>query len=366
MQERLTLEQMIIDDSFVNFCFEKNDADILLWETYLENFPDEQETVENARRMVLGLTHMFIEDDRIQSLNELKSVVNKKYLGTSPSPSLKKASISKITYWIAAGFTGILLFAGIFWTNRKMPSEPGLPATVTSGITSRYETGFRETKTVWLPDSSKVILNTKSVLIVDEDFGTHNRNVSLTGEALFDVSHSKGLPFIVTLTQYNIKVWGTVFNVKAYAEDKTMETSLLEGKVEIISNVDNSNFFLAANEKATIPIRKMTVNEESLNQQNKLTEPSITPLTLNSKDQSVIDTSWLQGKLDIYDKTFGEIKTELERMHNVKIRFTDAVVAKYRFSATFEKENIEQILRALQLSYPFNFSINENTITISK
>ncbi len=366
MQERLTPEQMVTDESFINFCFGKNKEDINRWTSYLAQFPDEKEAIEEARKMVLGISYMFIEQDRIHALDELKSTVRLKY--TQNEVPLTRSRISGksiIKYALAAMLAGAILFAGMrFSGEQQTPAQGADAAHLHESLL--FETGFGETKTVWLPDSSKVILNAKSLLTVDKDFGSGNRKVHLTGEALFDVSPMKDLPFLVTLKQFNIKVWGTVFNVKAYEEDEVLEAALLTGRIEIINNTNNNRFFLDPNKKAIIPMKKKAGADTAPHYKEPSFIPYIAPLLLNSKDHSATDTSWIQGKLDIFDKTFEEIKTELERMHGVQIVFKDEAVKQYRFSAAFEKESIAQILKALQLSYPFTFSIDQKLITISK
>ena len=77
------------------------------------------------------------------------------------------------------------------------------------------------------------MLNAGSTLTMAKDFNEQSREVTLEGEAFFDVSHNPGKPFIIHTTSMNVRVLGTVFNVKAYPADKLAETSLLKGSVEI-------------------------------------------------------------------------------------------------------------------------------------
>jgi ferric-dicitrate binding protein FerR (iron transport regulator) len=212
-----------------------------------------------------------------------------------------------------------------------------------------------------------------STLKTGEGFGITNRTVYLTGEALFDVVHNKKIPFTVTMPSFNVKVLGTLFNIKAYPEDQTQETSLIRGSVEVvIKNKEHSNFFLNPNEKAIIPNNETppeALSEKKNNQPHiRALEqvPTIIPLTVNSSDSSIVETAWIYNRFDIYNKKFSEIKTDLERIYNVKINFKDSKVANYRFSAAFEDETIEQVLQALQLSYPFHYVIENNAITLSE
>ena len=101
-------------------------------------------------------------------------------------------------------------------------------------------------------------------------------------------------------------------------------------------------------------------------QKSSSIQPLVLPVTVSSSGRSIIETAWASGRLEFYNKTFGEIKADLERTYNVSIYFDDDIVTGYRFSAYFEKENIGQVMKALQLSYPFHYTIDGNRIRIAK
>jgi transmembrane sensor len=87
---------------------------------------------------------------------------------------------------------------------------------------------------VRLPDGTKVWLNAGSTLRYPVSFaGLRQREVSLSGEAYFEVAKDKSVPFIVNAGAAAIKVLGTHFDIMAYADEKNLETTLLEGSVEV-------------------------------------------------------------------------------------------------------------------------------------
>ena len=121
------------------------------------------------------------------------------------------------------------------------------------------------------------------------------------------------------------------------------------------------------------PNQKVVVNNDEpfLKEKEKSLQPSnirvaLRPLSYDQKDSAVIETAWSQNRLEIVNENFAEMKDKLERWYDVKINFKDAEVSKYKFTATFEKENIDEALKALQYAYHFNYSINGDEITISK
>jgi ferric-dicitrate binding protein FerR (iron transport regulator) len=86
-----------------------------------------------------------------------------------------------------------------------------------------------------LPDGSKVWLNAASSLTYPTAFTGNQRNVTITGEAYFEVAKDKTKPFQVTAGNTTIEVTGTTFNINAYADEAGVNTTLLEGAVQINS-----------------------------------------------------------------------------------------------------------------------------------
>jgi ferric-dicitrate binding protein FerR (iron transport regulator) len=125
---------------------------------------------------------------------------------------------------------------------------------------------------------------------------------------------------------------------------------------------------LRPNQKAVISNKGENI---VLQDERQIAEPesekiAILPLSYNSTDSVMIETAWTQNRLEIVNESFDEIKSKLERWYNVKIIFADEEVGRYAFTATFTRETIDQVLKALQYSYHFTYKTEGETITISK
>lgn len=345
MPDRYELEQLVIDDSFINYCFRKNETDIVFWERYLLENPGEAATVAEAKELVMGIYLMLAEEAPVAE----PAVVH-----------IRKSGIKKML--VAAALVAVMAAAALF-----LFRQGGIRIQETAQLTDAplvYTTAMAEKKTVRLADSSSVILNAGSVLTVDKGFGRHNRNVCLKGEALFMVEHNASQPFVVKVEGYDVRVLGTVFNVKAYPGEKKSETSLISGKVEIYLRHAATRKTLLPKEKFVISkdIRPVTAGAKPADKKREQT--AIMPLLYNRKNVNV-ETAWSQNRLVFEDEAFGEMREKLERWFDVNIVFEDNIIEEYRFTATFEKENITQVMKALQASYPFTCSIEGKTIKIS-
>lgn len=106
-----------------------------------------------------------------------------------------------------------------------------------------------------LPDGTEVSLNAGSVLRYCRGFGIRERDVTLDGEGYFKVAKNEKIPFFVNTNGVQVKVVGTVFNVRAYDDDNYVMVSLLEGRVNL-ATLSGSVMKLFPSEQAfTIRIR---------------------------------------------------------------------------------------------------------------
>ena len=185
-----------------------------------------------------------------------------------------------------------------------------------------------------LPDGTKGWLNSGSSLTYSIPF-SNNRNVSLDGEAWFDVAHDKGHPFEVTAGASKVKVLGTSFNVSAYQESQYIEVVLQQGKVEFYQNNLAEKITLAPSQKLVFSHGKVDVTS---------TDPS--------KYQA-----WTEGKLVFRGDNMVEVARRIERWYNVTVILSDEELEKYSFRATFEDDSLEEVLRLLGMTSPIDYKI---------
>ncbi len=218
-----------------------------------------------------------------------------------------------------------------------------------------------------LADGTKVWLNRGSTLKCDKTFDNRNRIVTLDGEAFFDVAKKEQHPFIVRLkTGISIKVLGTQFNIKAYANTPILEASLISGKIALDFNKPGKDrIVMQPHEKVTIDLNKLNTNirisapEENAVQKNKI--------QINPLDQKISETAWMDNRLSFYDMSFEELSYELERIYGVKIIFKDKKLKNYHLTGSFKDENLDQVLQALQITTPFEYkSKGDEIIFIAK
>ena len=193
---------------------------------------------------------------------------------------------------------------------------------------------------VELADGTKIWLNSGSQLTYREDHKGKQRLAELTGEAFFEVTHNEKSPFLVKAGKLTIRDLGTTFNLKAYSRDNLIETSLVEGKAEILNSNGNALTVLKPGENAIY-----TIDNEKI---------VIKPITNN------VLAAWREGKFVIRDQRLEDIFNELSRWYDVEFRFENQKFKDYRYTGNIKKSTTAQhILKMLKLTTHFNYRIIE-------
>ena len=222
-----------------------------------------------------------------------------------------------------------------------------------------------------LPDGTIVWLNAGSQLFLENDFTGETREVRLEGEAFFDVVKNPQRPFFVHASGIDIRVLGTAFNVKAYPGDKTVETTLLRGLVQVFEHEDKTRkpIELKPNEKLVVPVNAATTNLiVSDNSKPVVIQAmprfTITRIDSTKKENERLETAWVFSRLEFRGENFEELALKLQRWYNVTIVFTDEKVKQLSFNGSFEKETVEQAFVALQAANDFTYQINKYEISV--
>jgi transmembrane sensor len=214
-----------------------------------------------------------------------------------------------------------------------------------------------------LNDGTEVRLNSDSRLEYPAKFSDTTREVFLIGEAFFDVSKDHKHPFIIHTKDANIKVLGTTFNVKAYSNEGLTETTLIQGAITV-TLTGNIKEQIKLKPSQKLVIKNLHNQNRSMSAENRI-NASLKQLTYFKPDHStIVETSWTQNKLTFKNQDFPTLALSMERWYNVDISFESENAKLLNFTGIIEKENINEALKALQLTEKFNYVINDNSIKI--
>jgi len=254
----------------------------------------------------------------------------------APLPSLdayhQQPAIRRLIPRMAAAACLIaFVIAGLLLLNLKY-GKKAAPAEMSNLEKKQNSKGTKSV--IELSDGSKVWLNADSKIQYPALFAGDTREIFLNGEAFFEVAKNPQKPFIIHLAKGTVRVLGTSFNIRAYDNEKVVETSVATGKVAFIPRYSSQKMadtvFITPNKKV-----KYHFYEESI---------SIAPTLVTD------DKAWTEGKLIFKAMTLFDITTELERNFGKKAVFLDDAAKDYIFTGSFQNNTLEEIMYYLSLS----------------
>lgn len=181
---------------------------------------------------------------------------------------------------------------------------------------------------ITLADGTEAWLNSGSTLRYPSVFSGKTREVSLQGEAYFQVSHDAKKPFLVHSEQLTTRVLGTSFNIRAYVKDKDIKVALLTGKVTVSYPETNEN---KVNSISIIPNQQVTYDKE---------KQSISLKKLKKAENLIV---WREGRLHYEAVPLNTVIADLQRKYSVDIS-TSPELKKRKITADFHNESIKKVM----------------------
>ncbi|MBO9731187.1 MAG: FecR family protein [Chitinophaga sp.] len=283
-----------------------------------------------------------------------------KMVVTLPSAELPVKTTGRNIRKIVAALSVLVLLLGsycVYLLANKSPlkhNEKAMAAIFTrDGVRSKAQ----------LPDGTEVWLNGGSRLTYNPDMNNlDNREVTLEGEAFFDVAKNATKPFYIRTAKMGIKVLGTSFNVKAYTEDQTSEATLITGAVEVTLNDGlERNVKLLPNQKIVL----QHANGTQLTQPNLVAGYRVETLHNNQADNLVAETAWRDNYLVFDNDKFEDIALKMERWYGIQIHLSDKLKS-FHFTGTFKDESFPEVLEALKVTTSFHCRIAGNEVFITQ
>lgn len=324
-------EDLIADDAFVKWASKKDTTSSEYWENWTKERPDCKLEFYEALKTV-GLLRFNAPKISNTEISYLWKKTNSKLEKVKPANRIRH-----IISWGTkiAAILVIPLILSVLWLYQKnstIEAEYNKIAQYNQANPITLKAPLGGIVNFELPDGSIVWLNAGSEIQYPAVFGKETREVHILGEAYFEVEKAD-TPFLVNNPGPQVKVYGTQFNVNAYANEEEVIVALAEGKVSLKMN--NEEVYLRPGE-----ISKFHKIEHNLS------------ITKTNIDQYV---SWREGKLIFRDATLASIARTLERRYNVAIRITDTEIANNKYNAIIRGETFEQILELLTHTAPIKY-----------
>jgi len=343
--KEVAVEDLLLDQSFQEYCIGSNKDAVRTWTEWQGNNPKRKALASQARTLYCALNGNITSRDFHRDDLQMQAA----FADRQQLPAAERKSRTKYL-WLSLSGAAACLLVGVYLYfghgNEKIPED------------QVYVSAPGKKTNITLSDGTQIMLNSSSRLIISKDYNQNSRNVILDGEAYFIVKHNDQKVFKVSAGGVDIRDLGTTFNVKAYGTDHTVETSLIEGKIEIINRQKVADTIqLQPNQKLVF-----TQNDNTAGKATIKPLASLNPTEAGTK--SLPETDWIQNKLTFNDESLAETALKIERWYGVKINVLNSADRGSRFTATFEHETLTGVLEALKMSGNFNYRKEEDVISI--
>lgn len=199
-----------------------------------------------------------------------------------------------------------------------------------------------------LSDGTRVLVNSMSKLVFPVRFTGNQREVTLEGEAYFEVAKDKSRPFKVNIKGIQVEVLGTSFNVRSYPDDNESYTTLVEGKVKLNSGIGTIHTcYLEPNQQAVF-------------------NPATSGIVVQNVDASQY-MEWTKGRYIFTDQSLEVIMKTLSRWYDCKYEYEDESLKNIRFGGGLNKyERIDPILDIMNKTGKIKVTVKGKEILFSR
>ncbi len=347
-----SFEDLILDDTFREYAQETNEESVNYWSNWIHEHPERAGDVKKAKTILitlLGNRKIDIAADKDESLKRLMKEINKIQIEG-------RLKINFSSFWMRAASVIILAIAFAWiWqmisVNRKSPAQKIVYNEIIVPVGEKAQ--------AILSDGTHVWINSGSRFKYPVAFGQDSRDVSLQGEAYFDVKKRGKSTFTVNTHDVRVVVLGTAFNVKAYPEDMKTQTTVVRGLVRVESREKGINPVLIR------PNQMAILKSSGPSEPNKM--KPIKSLNIENKINTVVITSWKDQMLVFADESFEDIAIKMERWFNTKIRIEDTLLKQERYTGKFvHNETVYEVLEAIKLTTPIVYTVKNEEIVIKR
>ncbi|GAB3651633.1 FecR domain-containing protein [Echinicola sediminis] len=334
------------NEYFVQWVLSPDEESERFWNRWVKNHPEKVQMMLRAKEAMLSFSPADQPDGDGERLESILDNVMMHHQGKKNSVSKKERSevrsrkMDRGTLVLLAACASLVLFFTISYLGLFPSTTP--QEEPTEWITKTTAKGAKST--FYLPDGTKVKLNSSSSLSFPVTFSEEVREVRLLGQGFFEVTRNEAVPFQVHTDEFFVKVLGTSFDVEAYQESVVQQVTVHTGKVAVETNAGVSELVLP-NERVSLSADKLELIKTNVDSDHL--------------------SGWKDGIIIFEKSTYQEVFKRLEEWYGVDISIEKGMRLEGTFSARYQNESLENILKGVSYTKKFRYSIQGKKIQIT-
>jgi len=359
MYHKYTIEEFATDPSFRQWVLNPNRESNMYWEKWIKNHPECLPTIKKAHKLVRmewmpreRLSEPEIEElwEEIEAVmqetdeDEESQVVPINYHSVLNRPQYSHSSSRGFQYWYRIGIgiaAAIAIIMMVYYT-----LAPRQEFKLTDPLIVK-ENQRGQKLTIYLSDSSRVILNAESRVSYREGFTNYERKIKLDGEAYFIVARDTNRPFIVETSGLSVKALGTAFNVRSFEYEDDIQVGLVEGKVAVASqSPDELSNPVILDRGEAVHFNK---TDKSLRKE---------------KFDIYATTAWKDGVLVFKKASESEVLNKLSQWYDVDFNVVNDPGTTWDYTADFERQSLQSVLTSIGYTMNFEYEMDGRNVII--
>ncbi|MCC5930273.1 MAG: FecR domain-containing protein [Cyclobacteriaceae bacterium] len=341
-KKKFTIEDFLGDKNFVEWVKNPSKEHDFFWMKWMENHPEHRPTLLKARHILSNIKYRELHHSEERFNRVFDKILMDTRSARYPYQELYKKDDRMVWFRVAAAISFLAIFSFFLLSgyHEKPESEE------TSQITFfEFNNPRGKRSSFRLPDSTYVVLNAESSLIIPSDF-LENRKVELFGEAYFEVEKRFGSNFTVVSGELNTLVLGTKFNIQSYPEDSLISIALVEGLVDVKNGSDTSK------------------SKISLEPNQKLRYKRKTREYRKSDFKASDEIAWKDGMLVFNHSGLDEVKSKIERWYDVQVKIIGRPEENWQLTGCFDNQNIINLAESISFAKGIKCQLKDNELIL--
>lgn len=346
------LDDFVQDGEFIRWVKSPDPVSNRFWSSLLETYPFQQETIRQARQIVLRLsaaTYTDVEKQDVEAIwQNLQESINQ--------PVLIVPLWQRTWFRVAAA---ILVVIGGLTTWQIRQEETNLVSLsrdaygILSGDLTQISNNTADSMIIKLPDNSRITLSRGAIIRYKTCFTDSVREVYLTGDAFFEVTRNPRKPFVVYTNELTTKVLGTSFWIKTNGDDKHMTVAVKTGKVFVYKKTKGDSVKQSEG-VILLPNQQADYKADSDRLSRTLVDEPLPILPASERQPTTFDNI-----------PIAELLENLEKSYGVDIQFDKSLLTGCRLTTSFNDESLYQRLDVLCEAINATYKIEDTHIIIN-